>query len=667
MATELGKAYVQIVPSAKGISGSISKELAGEATSAGKSAGFNIAGAIKTALVSAGIGTALKSALDAGGALQQSYGGLETIYGDAAEAAKKYAAEAVTAGISANSYAEQAVSFGASLKQAFSGDTKKAMEAANVAILDMADNSAKMGTDISAVQNAYQGFAKQNYTMLDNLKLGYGGTKTEMERLLKDAEKLSGVKYDISNLGDVYSAIHVIQKDLGLTGVAAAEAEGTFTGSMASMKAATQNLLANLALGEDIKPSLEVLEKSVYGFLINNMLPMIGNVLKAVPKLVEGLSTILLSGLNMASQHAGEVVKIGVDVVTGLVKAIVGALPYLVEAAFKIVKALGESIINTDWAKIGQDLLGALRDSIDLAADEIFGGDMAAIDAFIGSLLDGVGALIDTGVELLLSLIDGISSALPNLLSIAGDMLLSIVSGLLDHLPDLLTAAVEIIMALVNGLSNNIGKIVDVAGQIFAKLVSTILSHLPEILATGITLIGKLAAGILQALPQIVKAIPQIIDAIINAFKNVDWQSVGRNIIEGIKNGILNAISLVVDAARNAASSAYDAVKSFWGIASPAKKGIYLGSMFDAGILEGVEDNADEITKATNSMVDNAFNQIALPQPTFNVAPQSRGANGNLTLNMTINGAEGQDINALADIIQSRINMAVQRKELVYA
>lgn len=667
MATELGKAYVQIVPSAKGISGSISKELSGEATSAGKNAGLNIAGAIKTALVSAGIGTALKSALDAGGALQQSYGGLETIYGDAAEAAKKYAAEAVTAGISANSYAEQAVSFGASLKQAFAGDTKKAMEAANVAILDMADNSAKMGTDISAVQNAYQGFAKQNYTMLDNLKLGYGGTKTEMERLLKDAEKLSGVKYDISNLGDVYSAIHVIQKDLGLTGVAAAEAEGTFTGSMASMKAATQNLLANLALGEDIKPSLEVLEKSVYGFLINNMLPMIGNVLKAVPKLVEGLSTILLSGLNIASQHAGEVVQIGVDVVTGLVKAIVGALPYLVEAAFNIVKALGESIINTDWAKIGQDLLGALRDSIDLAAGEIFGGDTASIDAFISSLLDGVGALIDTGVELLLSLIDGISSALPNLLSIAGDMLLSLVSGLLDHLPDLLTAAVEIIMALVNGLANNIGKIVDVAGQILAKLVSSILSHLPEILATGITLIGKLVAGLLQALPQVVKAIPQIVNAIINAFKNVDWQTVGRNIIEGIKNGILNAISLVVDAARNAASSAYDAVKSFWGISSPAKKGIYLGSMFDAGILEGVEDNADEITKATNSMVDNAFSQIALPQPTFNVAPQSRGNGGSLTLNMTINGAEGQDINALADIIQSRINTAVQRKELVYA
>ena len=169
MATELGKAYVQIIPSAQGISGSISQAIGGEATSAGKSAGLNIVGAIKGAIAAAGIGVAIKKSLDAGGALQQSFGGLETIYGDAAKAAKDYAAEAAKAGISANSYAEQAVSFGASLKQAYGGDTVKAVEAANTAIMDMADNSAKMGTDISSIQNAYQGFAKQNYTMRDNL------------------------------------------------------------------------------------------------------------------------------------------------------------------------------------------------------------------------------------------------------------------------------------------------------------------------------------------------------------------------------------------------------------------------------------------------------------------------------------------------------------------
>ena len=305
--SELATAYVQLVPTATGMKDKIAKELGPEADAAAKSAGNSAGGALGSSLGSAfkkvvvalGLGKIVKDALDAGGALQQSFGGLETLYGDAAKQAKVYASEAVKAGISANNYAEQAVSFGASLKQAFGGDTVKAMESANTAILDMADNSAKMGTDISSIQNAYQGFAKQNYTMLDNLKLGYGGTKTEMERLLADAEKLSGVKYDINNLGDVYSAIHVIQDELGLTGVAAAEAEGTFTGSFATMKAAAQNLLANLALGEDIKPSLDILQQSVITFLTNNLFPMVGNILKAAPDILAGLTELLVNMLNM--------------------------------------------------------------------------------------------------------------------------------------------------------------------------------------------------------------------------------------------------------------------------------------------------------------------------------------------------------------------------------
>ena len=239
---ELGKAYVQIVPSAEGISGSIQSALGGEADAAGKSAGLKIAGALKKVVAAAGIGVALKKSISAGADLQQSFGGLETLYGAAADSAKQYAMAAAQAGISANSYAEQAVSFGASLKQAFGGDTTKAVEAANTAIMDMTDNAAKMGTPIESIQMAYQGFAKQNYTMLDNLKLGYGGTKTEMERLLQDAQKISGVEYDMSNLGDVYEAIHVVQDELGLTGVAAEEASQTLSGSFGAMKAAGQNL-----------------------------------------------------------------------------------------------------------------------------------------------------------------------------------------------------------------------------------------------------------------------------------------------------------------------------------------------------------------------------------------------------------------------------------------
>ena len=295
---DLGKAYVQIIPKAEGITNKMNSLLGGAGKSAGAKAGKEAGGAagsgllsgMKKALTAAAIGAPIvagvKAALDEGGKLQQSFGGLDTIYGDAAEAAKKYAKEAAAAGISANDFAEQAVSFGAGLKAAFDGDTTKAAEAANTAIMDMTDNAAKMGTPIESLQNAYQGFAKSNYTMLDNLKLGYGGTKSEMERLLADAEKISGVKYDISNLGDVYSAIHVIQGELGLTGVAASEAQSTLTGSFGAMKAAASNLLGGLALGEDIKVPMQQLITSAGNFLFGNFLPMVGNVFATLPSAI---------------------------------------------------------------------------------------------------------------------------------------------------------------------------------------------------------------------------------------------------------------------------------------------------------------------------------------------------------------------------------------------
>ena len=313
----VGTAYVQIVPSAQGIGGSISKILSPEASSAGSAAGVGIAGAMKKAIVAAGIGAAfvkvVKGAMGEGAALQQSYiGGLETLYGDAAEAARGYAREAAAAGISMNDYSEQAVSFGAALKNAYGGDVKKAAEAANTAILDMADNSAKMGTDITSVQMAYQGFAKQNYTMLDNLKLGYGGTKSEMERLLSDAEKLTGVHYNIDNLGDVYDAIHVIQGDLGLTGVAAEEASQTFSGSFNAMKASAQNALGSLALGENVGPSLQTLATSVSTFFFGNFIPMLGTIIKSIPgaalAFIQTGFPLLLNGIsNMISSIATQV------------------------------------------------------------------------------------------------------------------------------------------------------------------------------------------------------------------------------------------------------------------------------------------------------------------------------------------------------------------------
>lgn len=293
MATELGKAYVQIIPSARGMKGMLSKELGADIPQVGKEAGESLAGKLigvtKKLIAAAGIGKLIHSSLMEGANLQQSLGGIETLFKGSADVVKKYANEAYkTTGLSANAYMENVTGFSASLLQSLGGDTRKAADVANMAMVDMADNSNKMGTSMDRIQDAYQGFAKQNYTMLDNLKLGYGGTKTEMQRLLADAQKLTGVKYDINNLSDVYQAIHAIQENLDITGTTAKEAATTFSGSFASMKAAAQNVLGKLALGEDIMPSLHQLFETVKTFLVGNLIPMVWNVLKGIPQVLAG-------------------------------------------------------------------------------------------------------------------------------------------------------------------------------------------------------------------------------------------------------------------------------------------------------------------------------------------------------------------------------------------
>lgn len=604
--SELGKAYVQIIPSAKGISGSISSALGGEATSAGKSAGLNIAGAIKGAIAAAGIGTAIKSALEAGGNLQQSFGGLDTLYGDAANAAKAYASEAAKAGISANSYAEQAVSFGASLKQAFEGDTTKAVEAANTAILDMADNAAKMGTPIENIQTAYQGFAKQNYTMLDNLKLGYGGTKTEMERLLADAQKISGVEYNLDNLGDVYAAIHVIQEDLGLTGVAAAEASETFTGSLGAMKAAGENLLANIALGEDIQPALNALSQTVQSFLFNNLFPMVGNILEAVPDLISGLGSMVIGALNTISTNSDELVQTGISIVTSLVSAIVEAAPYLVEAAFNLAASLGRALIETDWVTVGTDLMNTLKDSIDLAAGEILGMDSATVDGFLSGITNALPEILGAGVELISNLANGIIENIPQLITTAYDLVGQFTAFVMQNAPTVLSAGIDLLLNLVNGILDNLPQIITAAIQAVTTLQKTIISNAPQLIQSGLELIGKLAAGLIQAIPKVIAAIPPIIVSMVNAFASFDWPSIGLNILEGIKNGILGAVGSVIDAAIEAATAIWDTVTSFFDIGSPSKLMEYGGKMIDEGLAGGIEKNTKLVDDAISDLSESA-------------------------------------------------------------
>lgn len=390
MATEIAQAYVQLIPSARGITGKIQSLLNPEASAAGQSAGQSLGSSLVSVMTkviaAAGIGKAFSAAISEGAALQQSLGGIETLFKGSADKVKGYANEAYkTTGLSANAYMENVTGFSASLLQSLGGDTNKAAETANMAMIDMSDNANKMGTSMESIQMAYQGFAKQNYTMLDNLKLGYGGTKQEMERLLNDAQKLTGVKYDINNLSDVYNAIHAIQENLDITGTTAKEAASTFSGSFESMKAAAQNVLGKLALGENILPSLHALLKTTSTFLFDNFLPMVGNIFS-------GLGLVLTEGISqIASQLFGDAFGSAVfdqlSRVTGIFETffdmIFGSMDK--EANFEILDALGFSedaanqIINiAENIRVTFENIGsAIGDVLGIVGD--FVGDLLGI------------------------------------------------------------------------------------------------------------------------------------------------------------------------------------------------------------------------------------------------------------------------------------------------
>lgn len=563
--TELAKAYVQIIPSADGVKGKIQEALGGEAESAGKSAGAsvgsNLIGTLKKALVVAGIGAAIKESIEAGAELQQSIGGIETLFKDNADTVKQYAADAYkTAGLSANDYMQSVTGFSASLLQGLGGDTAKAAEVANMALVDMSDNANKMGSDMGSIQNAYQGFAKQNYTMLDNLKLGYGGTKSEMERLLKDAEKFSGVKYDIDNLSDVYNAIHVIQGELDITGTTAKEASTTISGSMDSMKSSFQNVLADLALGNDLSASMQGLGDSIAA-VAQNIIPVITNIITSVPTLLVAL------------------------------------IPQLIPIAISGA----------------QQLVQGLIDGFSQALPAISGISTQIPDGVITAISTGLPSILQKGVEVITNVANGILQNLPSLISAAGNILGQLLNAFLAGLPGMLDAGVKLVGNIGTGLLQNGPKVLAAIGSVIAQLLSTIVSHLPELLQKGIELIGQLAAGIIEAIPKIALAVPQVISEIKTKFSEIDWGEVGSNIISGIAKGITGAVGKIKEAAEGAARKAYETAKKALGINSPSKlMRDEVGKFIPAGIAEGINQNAKVISfdAVANHIVSNAKSTI---------------------------------------------------------
>lgn len=557
MPGSLGDAYVNIIPKAPGISGKMEELLGDGAESGGKKAGSRVGSSMLSSLgkvVSvAAVGKVVKDAFSAGAKLEQSFGGLDTIYGDAAIKAKEFAAQAASAGISANSYAEQAVSFGASLKMAFGGDTEAAMQAANTAIMDMADNSAKMGTDINSVQAAYQGFAKQNYTMLDNLKLGYGGTKTEMERLLKTANEINkqngkNTNYSIDNLGDVYEAIHVVQGELGLTGVAAAKAQTTLSGSFGAMKASWENLMAALTTGEGLTEAMSNLGKNAGNF-ITNVVRMFGNLTSQIPALLSGLFNTI----------GPEIIPAATGIVQGLITGIGQNLPQL----------------------------------------------------------------LTSGTEMLMMVVRGLVNALPNLANTAITMIPTVINGIVSALPQILSTGTEILSTLVSGIVAALPQLLMSATEAVIQFATGIIDNLPQILAAGIKLLGELASGAVQGISALVGIVPQIFSQFAAAIRNTDWASIGRSIIDGIKNGISNAAGSLFNSLRDLARNALASAKEVLQIGSPSKLfADEVGRWIPAGISVGIEDNIPKLNRQIQSMIDTA----SLNLNRLQVTPISRAA-----------------------------------------
>lgn len=537
MATELAKAYVQIIPSAVGIQGRIQKEIEPEADSAGSSFGGKMVGMIKKVIAAAAIGKALSASISGGAALEQSLGGIETLFKDSADKVKANAAKAYqTAGMSANDYMELTTSFSASLLSSLAGDTSKAADVADMAMVDMSDNANKMGTNMEDIKNAYQGFAKQNYTMLDNLKLGYGGTKSEMERLLADAQKISGVEYNIDNLSDVYSAIHVIQGQLDITGTTAKEAATTISGSFNQMKAAAKNVMGEIALGMDVGPALNELANTIITFAVGNLLPAVWNVISALPSAIVTFVTAL--GPQLFAAVSGLIPQIASGITTGI--------PTLYQSAMQLM------------------------------------------DQFNIGIQEQLPILLQNGVDFITNIVNGILQNLPQVITMAGNIITYFANTIISMLPTILSAGARLLLRLVNGIINNLPQIAQAAATAIVRFVASIGQNLPQILQSGITIIGKLAAGLIRAIPNLVGQIPAIISAIVNAFTSQNWGSIGINIISGIASGLRSAAHMLWDAVKGVLGGFKENVLAFFGIHSPSRWGAYVGEMIDTGIANGL-------------------------------------------------------------------------------
>ena len=504
-----------------------------------------------------------KQSLESYADYEQLVGGVETLFKDSAGIVENYANNAYkTAGLSANQYMETATSFSASLLQSLNGDTAKSAEIANMAIIDMSDNANKMGTDMTLIQNAYQGFAKQNYTMLDNLKLGYGGTKEEMQRLLADAQKITGVKYDISNLNDVFNAIHVIQEELGIAGTTSLEASTTIQGSVASMKSAWQNMLTGIATGSG----------ETIGDLVNNLTDSVitasQNILPRVQEIVDGIVIALPQIVQKINENLPSILQTGTQILQSLINGITTTLPSLMPMVTELITTL------------------------------------------VNFILENLPTILETGVRLLAFLIQGISQSLPELIPVALDAILTIVDNLLDNIDIIIDAGIELLIGLADGLIEALPQLIERIPDIVQKIFDAFIRNFPKIVEAGGELIGKLIAGITGSFWKLLEVAPQLIANIVQGLSS-GWneiKNVGKYLIEGLWSGITGMAGWIAEKIKSFAKNMLNNIKDAFGIHSPSK--LFkdeIGTNLALGIGEGFTNTMKDVSKEMSVAIPNSF------------------------------------------------------------
>lgn len=531
-------------------------------------------GAAALTAAATGMAALTKASIDQYAEYEQLVGGVDTLFKTASDKVQEYAANAYkTAGMSANEYMDTVTSFSASLLQSLGGDTEKAAQKADQAITDMADNANKMGTGMEMIQNAYQGFAKQNYTMLDNLKLGYGGTKEEMERLLADAEKLSGQKFDISSYSDIVDAIHVVQTEMGITGTTAKEAASTIQGSVSAAKSAWSNLITGIAADN---ADLDTL----IGNFVSSVETAAGNIIPRVSVMLGGISQLVTSA--------------STTIIQMVITTITDNLPALLQAAVALVGALGQGIIDSLPAitQAAIDILFFLANGLIENLPTLIDGIVQVTLTIVQMLTspDFLTQLIETAILLIMTLAQGLIDAIPQLIAAVPMIIGNLLAAIIVELPNIIQMGIDLLFALIDGIIKCIPELVAAVPTLIIAFVNGIVNNLDKIILAAPQIIVSLITGIIGAIPELIAAVPRVIAAIADTIRNYDWGGIGRNIVQGLKDGIAGMWDNIKDWFNEKVNSLVGGVKRILGIHSPSKVFAGIGGFMAEGLGEGFSD-----------------------------------------------------------------------------